>query len=137
MDKWFDTSELGPLFLEKTLVTFDIPELFLCVDASGDNKYLVLLLDKDNEMYLCVPVTNQTIHNVLQGQIPLETAFQKAKDGRAYYITAMKLEYSVKRVKISQVPSEHLPRKGVLLNIQIFDEQQLNQITGVTVTQEI
>ena len=73
----------GPLREEKILVTFDVPELFVCVDEKSE-RYLFLKLN-GYERYLCVKTPVLMLLLMLKGHIPMKEAFHKAVDGVAYY----------------------------------------------------
>ena len=74
----------GPLHEEKVLVTFDVPELFVCVDEKNE-RYLFLKLN-GYEKYLCVKTPVLVLLLMLKGRISMKEAFYEAVDGIAYYI---------------------------------------------------
>ena len=47
--EWINTKETGQLYIEKILVTFDVPILFVCTDYEN-RKYLCLNADEDDKM---------------------------------------------------------------------------------------
>ena len=119
-EEWISEKKLGKLYLEKVLVTFDVPELFVCVDKKEENRYLVVLLDADNERYLCVKVTVEALLSMLRGRTAMEDTFRQASDGIAHYIffNYDTLQYDSAQLDIKSVPIVDLPECGVLFTLK-------------------
>lgn len=119
-EEWISEKKLGKLYLEKVLVTFDVPELFVCVDKKEENRYLVVLLDADNERYLCVKVTVEALLSMLCEKTSMEDTFRQASDGIAHYISFNydTLQYDSAQRDIKSVPSTDLPERGGLFTLK-------------------
>lgn len=108
----------GPLREEKILVTFDVPELFVCVDEKSE-RYLFLKLN-GYERYLCVKTPVLMLLLMLKGHIPMKEAFHKAVDGVAYYaqFDFDSLNYHFERKNIQEIPAKDLPADGALFTLR-------------------
>ena len=60
MKKWINVEEIGQLYLEKILVTFDIPILFVC--SNGKNKkYLCLNIGDEDGTTVIAEISKATL----------------------------------------------------------------------------
>ena len=107
MKKWINVEEIGQLYLEKILVTFDIPILFVC--SNGKNK-----------KYLCLniaEISKATLSAMQQNKIPMEAVYRQAI-GKKLIIA--KYDENSKKI-ISEVENSEtvaanfLPQKGKFL----------------------
>lgn len=123
------------LFIEFYLVNVNYPECFICID-NNDNRYLVLLIDFENENYIITKTTINKLKRLICGTISIKNLFETTDD----YI------YSV---KTSKTPIDYEDRiyfdtiedncgwfegDGYYFNKQYIDNsgeylEKLNQIT--------
>ena len=64
---------------EENLVIVQAPVFFVCKD-SDEQRYLVLLMDFDEDEYLICPVSDQDLFLMLVGKIPMRKPFLTAKN---------------------------------------------------------
>ena len=77
--EWINTKETGQLYIEKILVTFDVPILFVCTDYEN-RKYLCLNADEDDKKYVIARTDNQNLIKMLTNMISMESVFRTSKD---------------------------------------------------------
>lgn len=111
-EQWITVDALGPLYMDVVLITFNIPELFVCEDGNR-GKYLAVLLDEDAEQFLLVKVTTQNLLNMLEGKIAIDATFRTAEEEKVYFIMPDKKGYKCDIGSISEVPPSNLPDSGV------------------------
>lgn len=116
-EKWATVDVLGPLYMDLVLITFSIPELFVCEDKNA-NKYLTVLYDEDGEQYLSVKVTAQNLLEMLEGKISIEAAFRTAEEGKVYFIMSDEKGYQCSSGSISEVSPSDLPDSGVHFSLK-------------------
>ena len=69
MKKWINVEEIGQLYLEKILVTFDIPILFVC--SNGKNKkYLCLNIGDEDGTTVIAEISKATLSAMQQMRVP-------------------------------------------------------------------
>lgn len=77
MKKWINVEEIGQLYLEKILVTFDIPILFVC--SNGKNKkYLCLNIGDEDGTTVIAEISKATLSAMQQNKIPMEAVYRQA-----------------------------------------------------------
>lgn len=115
-EKWINVEEIGQLYLEKILVTFDIPILFVC--SNGKNKkYLCLNIDDEDGTTVITEISEATLSAMQQNKIPMEAVYRQAI-GKKLIIT--KYDENSKKI-ISEVENSEtvvanfLPQKGKFL----------------------
>ena len=79
--EWIKIKEIGQLYLEKVLVTFDFPILFVCVDYEN-RKYLCLNVDDETGKSVIVATDNKHLINMLSNKIPMESVFRNSLNGK-------------------------------------------------------
>lgn len=77
--EWIKLKETGQLFLEKVLVSFNIPILFVCVDYEK-NKYLCLNIDEETGESVIVATDNEHLLKMLKNEVTMESVFRDAND---------------------------------------------------------
>ena len=80
--EWIRLKETGQLFLEKVLVSFDIPILFVCVDYEN-RKYLCLNIDEESGMSVIVATDNKHLLDMLRNEITMDSVFRNSIDRKA------------------------------------------------------
>ena len=108
--------EIGHLYLEKILVTFDIPILFVC--GNGKNKkYLCLNIGNEDGTTVIAEVGDITLLTMQQNKIAMEAVFRQAI-GRKLIIA--KYDKNSKKIiseveNSEMVAADFLPQKGKFL----------------------
>ena len=77
--EWIKLKETGQLFLEKVLVSFNIPILFVCVDYEK-NKYLCLNIDEETGESVIIATDNEHLLKMLKNEVTMESVFRDAND---------------------------------------------------------
>lgn len=83
--EWIRLKEVGQLYLEKVLVTFDIPILFVCVDYEN-RKYLCLNIDDESGKSVIVATDNKHLIDMLKNKISMDSVFRNAINGKAIIV---------------------------------------------------
>ena len=116
--KWIKLKEIGQLYLEKVIVTFDIPLLFVCNDFQ-DRKYLCLNVDDEAGTTLIAETDNRTLIAMLRDKITMESVFRNA-----FYDRIIVVEYDVENEEIitkvekaSNISVDLLPEKDAYLEL--------------------
>lgn len=79
--EWIRIKEVGQLFLEKILVSFDIPILFVCVDYEN-RRYLCLNIDDESGKSVIVATDNKYLISMLKNRISMDSVFRNSIDGK-------------------------------------------------------
>lgn len=116
--EWIRIKEVGQLFLEKILVSFDIPILFVCVDYEN-RKYLCLNIDDESGKSVIVATDNKYLISMLTNKISMDSVFQNSIDGKI--IVA---EYNYEKEEIvsytedaKKIPSDMLPKENAYFEL--------------------
>lgn len=73
--EWIKIKETGQLFLEKILVSFDVPILFVCADYEN-RKYLCLNIDDETGESVIVATDNKRLIAMLKNEITMDPYFE-------------------------------------------------------------
>ena len=92
--EWIKLKETGQLFLDKILVSFDIPILFVCENYEK-HKYLCLNIDEESGKTVIAETNNKYLIAMLKNEITMEYVFRNAINQKI--IVA---EYNFKEEKI-------------------------------------
>lgn len=79
--KWIKIKETGQLYLEKIIVSFDIPILFVCNDFEN-RKYLCLNVDEETGCTVIAETDNRTLISMLKNQITMESVFRNSSENK-------------------------------------------------------
>ena len=116
--EWIELNETGQLYLEKILVTFDIPILFVCSDYEN-MKYLCLNIDSESGKTVIAPTDNDHLLSMLKNEISMENVFRNTIND-----TVIIAEYDSDVGKIISftkdartIPEDMLPQKGAYLEL--------------------
>ena len=116
MKKWINVEEIGQLYLEKILVTFDIPILFVC--SNGKNKkYLCLNIGDEDGKTVIAEISKATLSAMQQNKIPMEAVYRQTI-GKKLIIA--KYDENSKKIiteveNSETVAANFLPQKGKFL----------------------
>ena len=111
--EWIRIKQAGQMFLEKVLVTFDVPILFVCVDYENC-KYLCLNIDDESGKSVIAATDNKHLISMLKNEITMDSVFRNSIDGKV--IVA---EYDYEEEKIisytensKTISSDMLPKEN-------------------------
>ncbi|MGM9604734.1 MAG: hypothetical protein ACI3XG_06680 [Faecousia sp.] len=116
MEKWENLESLGLLSVEIELVVANEPLLFVCMDESEKNRYLVMTYDSLEEEYVLAKTTPAVLIRMLNNQITMEQAFRSAP---AIYATVGRKNGQLlcRKYDPSLFSPEKLPEAGAFFNI--------------------
>lgn len=107
---WVAVPELGQLYIEKVLVTFDVPELFVCRSDKGQ-RYLAVYEDEGDYRYLLAEIDCALLHKMLQQELPIDQVFRWSLHKRAYRLKSggPKTSLRIQAVDIKDLSPRELP----------------------------
>ena len=116
--EWIKMKETGQLYLEKIIVSFDIPILFVCKDFEN-RKYLCLNINEETGTTVIAETDNKTLVSMLENQITMESVFRNSVGNK---IIIAEYDYEKKEVittvqDAKEVDSDLLPEKGAFLEL--------------------
>lgn len=116
--EWITIKEIGQLYLEKILVSFDIPVLFVCKDFEN-RKYLCLNIDEESGKSVIAATNNKMLIDMLKDKISMESVFRNTIDNKIVIA-----EYDIENSKIvtqsedaDKISGDLLPAKGAFLEL--------------------
>lgn len=116
--KWIKIKETGQLYLEKIIVSFDIPILFVCNDFEN-RKYLCLNVDEETGCTVIAETDNRTLISMLKNQITMESVFRNSSENKIIIA-----EYNCEKDEIVSIVQEAkkidanlLPEKEAFLEL--------------------
>lgn len=117
--EWIKVKGLGQLYLEKILLSFDIPILFVCTDFEN-RRYLCLNIDDDVPQAVIAEIDIKTLIGMLKDEITMEMAFRGSINGKIIVAT---YDSSSKQINTSIIASQmvsedFLPEKGAFFEIE-------------------
>lgn len=119
--EWIKIKEIGQLYLEKVIVSFDIPVLFVCNDFEN-RKYLCLNVDEETGCTVIAETDNVTLISMLKNKVTMESVFRNFSENKLIIA-----EYDYEKNEIvsnvldaKKVDGNILPKKGAFL--EIFNE---------------
>ena len=116
--KWIKIKETGQLYLEKIIVSFDVPILFVCNDFEN-RKYICLNVDDENGTTVIAETDNKMLISMLKDIITMESVFRNASDNRIIIAEydAENEEIITKIENAEEVSESLLPDEGALLEL--------------------
>lgn len=102
------------LYMEKNIITINIPILFICLD-DNKNKYLILCVDDINLRYLVVETTNCDLIDMLICKIAIREVFKRSKKIWLVEVVSNLTHDKAKFLKYDTIPEELLPLEGAYL----------------------
>lgn len=136
MKKWIKLNEIGQLYIEIILVTFDVPLLFVCMDERK-NRYLTLCIDEEEGLYLVSESESCLLLQMLRHQIPMDEAFRKADKSLYVEYDFSQQVFQVSYMNSENLTSDMLPDQGAyfelhnrkteeyILKLQLENEQKM------------
>jgi hypothetical protein len=115
---------------QRTLVEYDVPQVFLATDAVGTN-YLCLLVKQteQHDRYASVAVSLGRLSDFLSGRVDLLTIMASPEMGVRYYVDLMGDEtHKLVLHEVDVFPASWLPEEGFYLE----DAPELQTATPVT-----
>lgn len=116
--EWIRIKEVGQLFLEKILVSFDIPILFVCVDYEN-RKYLCLNIDDESGKSVIVATDNKYLISMLTNKISMDSVFRNSIDGK---IIVAEYDYDKEEIvsyteDAKKISSDMLPKENAYFEL--------------------
>lgn len=118
MKKWVDLQEYGVWNLEKTLITFDIPLLFVCKTPQRI-RYLTLCINEETGEYLACKTNIRLLLAMLKDKCSMRSLFTNGVIQKCLYISYdfLKQSFYVQEKLCSDIPEEWLPDQGAVLGL--------------------
>lgn len=116
--KWIRIKETGQLFLERVLVSFDIPILFVCTDYEN-RRYLCLNIDPETGKSVIALTDSRHLIAMMQNKVTMESVFRDSTDHKivvAEYDTINDIINSY-REEAPIIPVDMLPKKDELFDL--------------------
>lgn len=107
--EWIKLKETGQLFLEKVLVSFNIPILFVCVDYEK-NKYLCLNIDEETGESVIIATDNEHLLKMLKNEVTMESVFRDTNDQK---VIVAKYDFEEQKI-ISHIENSKTISKDML-----------------------
>lgn len=105
---------LGELDIEKVLLAFDSPELFVCKGANGE-RYLALFIDDNEYKHLLVRIDTSTLIKMLHGDITIEQAFRNKNS--TWILRYNQGQFCAEVIDNKDLKADELPEQGVYFKI--------------------
>ena len=116
--KWIKIKETGQLYLEKIIVSFGIPILFVCNDFEN-RKYLCLNVDEETGCTVIAETDNRALISMLKNQVTMESVFRNSSENKIIIA-----EYNCEKDEIvstvqdaKKIDGNLLPDKGTFLEL--------------------
>ena len=116
--EWINIKEYGQLYLDKVLVTFDYPILFVCEDFEK-KKYLCLNVDSENNKYVICEVDKNQLIGMLNNKLTMETVFRECVNRR---IVVAEYDFENETIKshsedARNISGDLLPKRGAYFEL--------------------
>lgn len=117
--EWIKLKEYGQLYLEKVLVSFNFPILFVCSDYEN-MKYLCLNIDDESGKTVIAATNNEQLLSMLNNEIPMEMVFRNSINKiiviAEYNADTERIESFVQNA--DTVPENMLPQKNAYFELK-------------------
>lgn len=117
--EWIKVKEIGQLYLERILVSFDMPILFVCVDYEN-RKYLCLNIYDENVKSVIVETDINQLIAMLKNRVTMESVFRRTVGGNIVVA-----EYNSKKQEVvshvesaNEISEDMLPKKNEYFEIE-------------------
>lgn len=138
--QWINIKETGQLYLEKIIVSFDIPVLFVCNDFEN-RKYLCLNVDEETGRTVIVETDNRTLIAMLKNEITMESVFRNSSENRIIIAeynrecdTIVSIEQDAKKIDGGLLPERgaflELNNESILEYLSLLSKQLINIEVG-------
>lgn len=124
--KWIRIKEIGQLYLEKVIVSFDIPILFVCNDFEN-RKYLCLNINDELGTTVLAETDNKSLIGMLKNEVTMESVFRGAIGNRVIIAEYDNGEIVTRTESAKNISEDVLPEKGAFLDFS--DEAITNYIS--------
>lgn len=116
--EWIKIKEIGQLYLEKVLVSFDKPILFVCTDYEN-RRYLCLDVEDDNERIIVAQVDVQRLVDMIENRVTMEEVFRTSTQNS---LIVAEYDYANREIVSTSRSSQHieedsLPKKGAYFEL--------------------
>lgn len=110
--EWVKVKKIGQLYLEKILVHFDVPVLFVCTDFEN-RRYLCMNIDDETGKTIIALTSKKYLIDMLENKITMDYVFKKTLDNK---ITIVEYDKKKKEVitsimNVNDTPKEFFPKK--------------------------
>jgi len=82
--EWIEVKEIGMLYMEQVLISFNLPILFVCSD-NMDRKYLCMNVD-DDSMHVIAEIDVSILIDMLESRITMKEVFKNSLCGNLYLV---------------------------------------------------
>ena len=120
LNKYIELEQIGTLYIEKTILSFDVPVLFVCRDMDKV-PYFCMNIDSETGRTVIAKTSNGAILDMLKNKVTIESVFRNTEDGRLVIA-----EYDTENCNIishievaKEVSEDILPTKRAFSNIQM------------------
>lgn len=116
--EWIRIKETGQLYVEKVIVSFDIPILFVCNDFEN-RKYLCLNVDDEKGTTVIAETDNKTLISMLKDNLTMESVFRNALNDKIIVVEydSVNEELVTRSENSRKISSDLLPDKGAFLEL--------------------
>lgn len=115
------------LAYQRTLIYYDLPQLFIASDVLGV-QYICLLVDDSSELvYCCVPLSKIRLRLLLTNQIDLLNVFLEREVNEWYWLSTNDIYGSdlLLELGVGIIPERYLPDSGLYVSPSIEGEELL------------
>lgn len=133
--KWAEFPILGCLYIEKVLIRFDVPLLFVCNTSTLGLKYLVLCINEETNEFLLAECNNEILLQLLrEKKQSIDGVFKIAEK----LFLANRKNSSCQSINIKDVTDEMLPDKDTFFTIKNKSiDEYIEQLENKISTNEI
>lgn len=116
MKKWAEVKKMGLFYIEKVLIQFDVPLLFVC--QNRNQKYLVLCEDEEEGTYLCAKCNDSSLLKMLNQQISMDEIFRRNMKNLFLEYNCEEEIFHSKWIKTKDISEDMFPDKGAKFTLK-------------------
>lgn len=113
-EKWVKLDKLACLYVEKVLIRFDIPLLFVCNTQESNIKYLTLCTNEETDEFLLAECNNAVLLELLREKQSIDGVFKMAE--KLFLVDCC--NNLCKSLSIEEVSGEMLPDDNTFFTIK-------------------
>lgn len=104
---------MTPLFLDRILEFYDVPQILVAKDSFG-TQYLCLLFDDEAGCkYTGIKISSARLDDYLTGRIDLRTLYLNPENDREYFdVSYEDSQYELRPFEGKALPEDRLPEEG-------------------------
>ena len=116
--EWISLEKTGQLYMEKILVSFDVPVLFVCKDYEN-RKYLCLCVDESIGEYVIAELKINKLLDMINNKVTMEYTFRNCENKQ---LIITKYDYDNEKINFivqdsQNVSSDMLSTVGAFLEL--------------------